>query len=242
MRFLLQKGANVNISNDHHTLLHETASRSRINSNRKAVAEILVQEAKAAIDPEDTEGDTPLSWAAESGDLEMVQYFVENGATIDHVAHSDGSTPLLWAAKHGHQGVVAYLVAQKASIETANKSGATPLMLAAEKGHIDIFRMLLDQGAEVHRKDNLDRTLLMRAAANGQAAMVKCILSLDNIANMINAQDREGRTALVWAMQNNHETIAQLLQAHGADPTLGPGEAEQAGPEVPAASPSGTIE
>ena len=173
MRWLLQKGAHANISNNHHTPLHETASSRHINKNRKAVAAILVQEGKVPIDPEDTAGDTPLSWAAEGGDLEMVQFFVEKGANIHHVAHSDRSTPLLLAAKNGHQGVVAYLVEQGANIEAMNNKGATALHVAAQAGHLAVVQYLQEKDANIEAADKDGKKPLWIAIEKGHPAVAQ---------------------------------------------------------------------
>ncbi len=54
------------------------------------------------------DGNTPLHRAAENGKLDVVKYFVENGADAK-AANKDGKTPLHCAAENGHWHIEKYL-------------------------------------------------------------------------------------------------------------------------------------
>ncbi|KAK6529978.1 hypothetical protein TWF694_003353 [Orbilia ellipsospora] len=60
------------------------------------------------IDPEDSYGRTPLSWAAENGHEAVVRLLVERGADME-AADNVHRTPLSWAAKNGHEAIVRLL-------------------------------------------------------------------------------------------------------------------------------------
>jgi len=56
----------------------------------------LLLEKGADIESKDTDGQTPLSWAAQDGCEAVVQLLLEKGADIES-KDTDGQTPLLWA-------------------------------------------------------------------------------------------------------------------------------------------------
>jgi len=101
------------------------------------VVKFLVQEAqpKAEVDTKDSLwGQTPLSWAAKSGHLEVVRLLVATGkAEVDLKDSKWGLTPLSWAAENGHLEVVKFLVQEaqpKADIRSKDNDDKTALDLA----------------------------------------------------------------------------------------------------------------
>lgn len=60
-------------------------------------------------------GDTVLSYAAKTGDLEMVTLLVQRGANVNGRG-VNGLVPLQWAASHGHDTVIEHLLAQQADV------------------------------------------------------------------------------------------------------------------------------
>lgn len=64
------------------------------------------------VDALDTEGQTPLMYAAQGGNLEILELLLEYGAQLDKVEDRKW-TPLHFAARHGHVGVVRKLLELK---------------------------------------------------------------------------------------------------------------------------------
>ncbi|KAL4779383.1 hypothetical protein BJX76DRAFT_340953 [Aspergillus varians] len=77
--------------------------------------------------------DTPLIAAAKNGNLEMVQFLVENGANID-ATDDNGSTALMLAVSQGAEAVVRFLIGQKADTQKQDGFGDTALDLARKLG------------------------------------------------------------------------------------------------------------
>jgi ankyrin repeat protein len=90
---------------------------------------------KTEIDQKGRSGDTPLSAAAEYGNLAMVKLLVEHGATVDAGKEKGDRTPLMEASGQGHAEVVQYLIAKGADVNAKGK-GVTPLLAASAWGHI----------------------------------------------------------------------------------------------------------
>jgi len=76
---------------------------------------------------------TPLHIAASGGDMAIVQYLVEKGATVNARAMM-GHTPLYVAAMMGHRPVVVYLLSQGANPHIS-RNETTPEMIARQCGH-----------------------------------------------------------------------------------------------------------
>ncbi|KAF5266248.1 hypothetical protein FOXYS1_2916 [Fusarium oxysporum] len=100
----------------------------------------------------DTDGRTPLSWAAEGGHETVVRLLVEKGADIES-KDDGGRTPLWWAAQNGHKAVIWLLLEKDANANSRDTNGRTPLSRAAEGGHEAMVRLLLVNGAAIESKD-----------------------------------------------------------------------------------------
>ncbi|KAH7215363.1 hypothetical protein DER44DRAFT_158228 [Fusarium oxysporum] len=86
------------------------------------------------IDGEDSDGQTPLWWAAERGHEAVVRLLLDRGAHTEVADKWERRTPLFWAADRGHEAVVQLLLEWSASVEAADKDGRTPLLCAVAQG------------------------------------------------------------------------------------------------------------
>ena len=98
-----------------------------------------------------TNGATPLYFAAEDGEVEVVRALVEAGANLNQVVLTDGATPLCIAAQNGEVEVVRALVEAGADINQAITDGATPLYIAAQKGEVEVVHVLVEAGADINQ-------------------------------------------------------------------------------------------
>ncbi|KAJ5636659.1 ankyrin 2-3/unc44 [Penicillium longicatenatum] len=153
---------------------------------------------------DDYHGRTPLSWAAQGGQLEFAQYLVKFGAKLDAKC-SEKRTPLSYAAQSGHSMMVQWLLDQGAnlrdSLHREDRDGLTPLHYAAFEGHEDIMRLLISLGADIDcmESDCMDlaaQTPLMEAARGGQYTVVKMLLEMGTKAS---EGDGRGMSPLQYA-------------------------------------------
>ncbi|EXL65836.1 hypothetical protein FOPG_17959 [Fusarium oxysporum f. sp. conglutinans race 2 54008] len=169
------------------------------------------------IDGKDSDGRTPLWWAALKGHEAVVQLLLERGVDIE-ATDKVGQTPLLTAALKGHEAIVQLLLDHDASVRAADKNGRMPLWWAALKGHEAVVRLLLEQGADIEAADKAimplrGQTLLWWAAERGDEAIMR--LLLDQGADT-EAADKDGRTPLLTAAAWGHEATVRLLLTRDA--------------------------
>lgn len=91
------------------TVLHRVASGewSTNTANSLEIAQLLVRRG-ACLDISDQEySSTPIGWAARTGQTEMVEYLLREGAPLD--APFEWATPLAWAQRRNHHDIIRIL-------------------------------------------------------------------------------------------------------------------------------------
>ncbi|KAG9230726.1 ankyrin repeat protein, partial [Amylocarpus encephaloides] len=97
----------------------------------KSVVKLLLDNPIEA-DSQESDGRTPLSWAAENGHDAVLKLFLETGEIEADSRDSDGWTPLSWAAWKGHEAVAKILLETKeVEADSKDSEGWTPLSWAA---------------------------------------------------------------------------------------------------------------
>jgi uncharacterized protein len=88
------------------------------------------------------------------------------------------------------------------------------LVDAAEKGNLEAIKSCLENGADVNGHELFTRTTaLIEAARNGHADCVKVLL----LAKDVDANDKNGYTALIISAEKGNANIISQLLAKGAD-------------------------
>jgi ankyrin repeat protein len=174
----------------------------------------LLIEDRGVIELKDSWGRTPASWAAENGNLAIIQHLIESGAKVDTKEETFGQTPLSIAAQNGHTAAVQWLIGKEADIESLNNSGQTPLSVAAQHGHDAVVRLLLSAGADIESKSDSGRTPLSYATENGNLSVVDLLL---HDGADIESNSTSSQTPLAWAAENGNVEVARLLLDRGAN-------------------------
>ncbi|KAI9148801.1 ankyrin repeat [Paramyrothecium foliicola] len=178
----------------------------------------IIQSLKARcdLDSPNSEGRTPLSFAAEHGhETAVAAILSEDGVVINAVDSRSNRTPLSWASGNGHSAVVKLLLAQeniKPNLE--DRDALTPLSWAALGGHDGVVQLLLandgvfpDSKAKwIYRA----RTPLSLAAIGGHGAVVELLLRTGKVDP--DYKDDGGQTPLSHAAhQGSEESVKALL-------------------------------
>lgn len=145
------------------------------------------------------DGTTPLHWAVQNGNLDLVKALVRARANVN-AKNRYGITPLWIAATNGQPEVVEVLLRAGADAQaTRAESGETVLMAAARTGQPSVVQRLLAYGAEPNAVDAIrGQSALMWAAAEGhpEAATV-----LVNAGADLEARSSTGITPLMFAIR-----------------------------------------
>ena len=140
--------------------------------DRSAVEQLLRQGSNP--NERESDGSTPLAWAATRTNPEIAAMLLKAGAD-PNVTNELGIGPLALAIANGSITVVNQLLASRANPNVARENGETPLMTAVRLGHIDMMKLLLANGAAVNARDQkFGQTALMWAA--GQPEAVRLLL------------------------------------------------------------------
>jgi uncharacterized protein len=149
----------------------------------------------ASVDARDRLGARPLSHAAKSGHLEMVELLLGHGAPID-ARNLAGATALYAAAEAGHVVVAQRLMDRGADVKLTGRGGISPIAAAAYAGSDAIVDALLVRGADERLPDDTGKPPIVYAAARAHLDIVKRLLAR-NID--INARYPNDLTLLMWA-------------------------------------------
>jgi ankyrin repeat protein len=75
------------------------------------------------------------------------------------------------------------------------------------------YLRLEKEGADFNISNEFGVTPLMSAAHSGNVELVKLLLKY---VRNVNQEDKEGNTALYYAVENNHLEVVKVLHEHGA--------------------------
>ncbi|KAI9147010.1 Ankyrin repeat domain-containing protein [Paramyrothecium foliicola] len=176
--------------------------------------ELLVRldDSEKSGDLRDNRGRTPLSYAGERGNLNILQLFLDNGAQVDSIDRV-GRSPLSFAAEQGHLEVSQLLLEKGAKVDLQDNYSQTPLSYAARQGHLEVLQLLLEKGAKVDLQDIDSRTPLLYATRQGHLEVLQLLLEK---GAKVDSQDIDSRTPLLYATRQGHLEILQLLLEKGA--------------------------
>jgi ankyrin repeat protein len=218
----------------------QTALMLAIEQNHLDVARLLLEKG-ASVRARSKVGYTPLIFAAQRGDLRMVEMLVAAGADVNEAtpaptmasgfdsynlvvrpmptrpnAPPGGTTPLLMAAASGHEGVALYLLDRGANPRAADMNGTTALHYAPLKGLVMLVRdhQAVKMGDEVPRQNMIELTKALLA----RGVDVNARLKRDTAGNL--TFSIAGGTPLLIATQSLDLPFVRLLLDHGADPSI----------------------
>jgi cytohesin len=176
-----------------------------------ARARALLKQSPGLVESRNSEGWTPLHFAAERGHQPMVELLLEYRANLNAAERAWGWTPLHLAAQRGHQGIEALLAGRgavlglvaaaalgrseqveqwlqtDASLADEWGYGSGPLHWAAGAGHRQVVETLLAYGANVNARSNnsFSNTALHCAALSAHIPIVELLLTAGAKANVV---------------------------------------------------------
>lgn len=166
-------------------------------------------------------GSTALHWAAGSGHLEVVKYFLEE-LCVDprqsaRSGRKDGKTAIHWAARNGRDDVVKYLLSLGLEVDLPTKDGSPPLAFACFGGHLNTARLLVESKADVQHRNKWQCSLAHWGAMGGHVPICEWLLSLG-----LSFEDvqKEGQLPLHKAAVKGHADVVRWLRTCTSPSTL----------------------
>eukprot|EP00007_Cunea_sp_BSH-02190019_P000964 CAMPEP_0174230722 /NCGR_PEP_ID=MMETSP0417-20130205/1420_1 /TAXON_ID=242541 /ORGANISM="Mayorella sp, Strain BSH-02190019" /LENGTH=1024 /DNA_ID=CAMNT_0015308471 /DNA_START=162 /DNA_END=3236 /DNA_ORIENTATION=+ len=210
VKIILDHGGKQDVVMNGTTPLHEAVQ----NNSLSLVRTVLGRD--GTVDLLNKDDATPLLLAAAVGNPNIVEFLIEQGANVNHVAQR-GDHAILQAAKAGHPHIVELLIGKKVDLNHTDEEGRTALHYAVAAGHVEIVRILLDNGAEPNVVDKHQCTPAHVAAQCSQQA---CLLLLIGKGAKLSEQSGDLLQKLMSSLQA--ETAAAAPAASAAAAPLPP--------------------
>lgn len=209
---LLRNGAKHNIPDKNGRLpLHAATAEPDV----RLLIVLLQQSSLSEINHQDTEGMTPLHWAAFHNRPQHTQMLLKKGADPTLV-DKDFKTALHWAVQSGNRILCSIILSHRQGPSIINyddESGKTCVHIAAASGFGDIINDLAKvPECNLQALDVDDRTPLHWAAASGKAECVQSLLDLGMDSNL---RDINESTPLAYALYCGHTACVRLLSREG---------------------------
>jgi ankyrin repeat protein len=147
--------------------------------------------------------------------LELLE--IESSRPAVNAIDNYGATALIDASFKGLKHTVELLILEGADLNARDTLGDTALMNAALKGHIEIVDFLISKGADVGLMDNWGNTALIDSAKYAREATCDIIALLVDHDADVNAKNKLGLTALIFAARGDHVENIDCLITEGAD-------------------------
>ena len=175
--------------------------------------------AKPSVDPNVSlkgHGQTPLWMAITINDgCAILRSLLERPDLKIDQPSRDGEASVYRAVRWSMDTSLQLVLEKGADVNVANEDGRTPLSIAVSEGNISAKEILLEQpNIDIERSDKKLTTPTMYAAGANQ---VQCLRLLLAYKPALEAQDRQGRTALSLAALGGCKIPAKLLLKAGAN-------------------------
>ncbi len=186
------------------------------NQENTECLERLLRAGPSLIDSRWKDGSTALHNAAAGGFLENVDCLLKRGANAQ-LTNEKGMTPIHMAAYHcGNAKCLERLLeAEPGLINAQTKYLDTALNIASRRGSLKNISCLLENGARVDIVNASEMTPIHSVVAhNGNT---KCLERLLNTGpHLVDAEDKDGDTALHISAGKGSQENANCLLEHGA--------------------------
>lgn len=219
LKIALENASNINIKDeDGMTALMLAVHYRHIEAVR------LILEKSPKVTVVNNKGESALMNASWQGDIDLVNMLLQaRAAGTASEPDSTGNTVLIRSIM-GRKFPIIYKIANISKeisqelIDHKNMEGETALLWAVHGNYPETVKLLLSLEADIKLKDLQDRTPLITACQNH--AQSEVLQLLINAGDEVNHQDKLGKTALIYAVENplsdrhiNKQRILTLLKA-----------------------------
>ena len=228
-RFLIQRGATIDILNDR----QETPLNRAAGGGHLDVVKLLLR-GGADIEARNKSKQNAEKIAFENNKSEVAKFLAEykshphvrnkifsatlDPAQIQIVAEEEGKSEakktLHTVVEEGEIVLVRSFLDKGEDVNSENRYNKTPLDVAVTKGNLEVVRLLLQRGARVDSRDNFGSTPLHKAARYGHLRVSR---ELINHGANVNARKQDHWTPIHLSARNGHLGLVKLLLEREAD-------------------------
>jgi ankyrin repeat protein len=110
---------------------------------------VVYQHLKEDMDPRDSEGNTPLMYAAQNGNLETTRLLLESRKINPDSKDQYGMSALLGGVASQNTAIIELLLSNGVSPNPEGEGNWSALCEASQMGNIEIMQLLIDHGAQI---------------------------------------------------------------------------------------------
>lgn len=156
--------------------------------------------------------ESPLSLAAQRGDVEELGRLLDGGADVNDRSAPRG--PLLTALIHKQEAAALFLIERGADIHDQRWGDRFPLIMAVNKHLNPVVRKLLASDVNIHQRRRTGWNSLMEAALVSNLEAMRLLIAA---GAPVDRTDHLNATALYYtASSRNHLETLKILLAQGA--------------------------
>ena len=178
---------------------------------------------------QDSDGWTVLHHACQEGELELVQYLVDNYPDLLTIRDKAGQSPFLLTGFSGSVELVKYLISRGCDVYDKDSSGRTVLHKACQEGKLELVQYLVDNYPDMLTiRENKEQSPFLLTGFSGSVELVKYLISRgcdvydkDSSGRTVlhNACDK-GQLELVQYLVDNYPDILTIRDKTGQSPFL----------------------
>jgi ankyrin repeat protein len=127
----------------------------------------------------DAQGNSPMHWAAKSGDVEMMKTLLHYGASLNSETSSETRMlPIHWAASDGRISSMRFFFANNVDVNCVDANGCTPVVIAVQHNQIPCAIFLIKNGVNMNIRDVNGDSATHWAAYKGYVEMLGALAYL----------------------------------------------------------------
>ena len=161
------------------------------------------------------EGLTALHYASYKGNIPLLQFLIQSGASVDAVTNL-GKNVIHMAAEGNQPSMMIYLITKEyQSSQSVDENGSTPLHWACYSGAEESVNFLLNLDANIDAQDKEKLTPLHLAVLGGREKIVLKLLQKNANKNLANIK---GELPIDLARKKNKKRIEMILDDDNFNP------------------------
>lgn len=173
-----------------------------------AIATFYIQSGRFNLNYPDPKGETVVSWAAKTGNLELLKLAVQFGGSI---AIKDKLACVIhYAVGSGNYAMIRYLHSIGADINAEDVNGNTPLEWASGRDYygLEMMRLLIQLGANVNARNQAGKTILHLCVQYERFYSIFLLLLKGADPTL---PDESGQTVIDLALELNLTTVVNAM-------------------------------